>query len=564
MFLKSLTISNSGTPIRQINFRKGLNLIVDETTGNRRESGNNVGKTTILRLIDYCFGGDGRNIYSDPEFRDKSNTEVARFLTENNIIITMTLVDDLESPLSRQIVVRRNFLKRKEKIFEIDGEQQTIESFPRELKRLIFDSTSDKPRLRQIIAKNIRDEKDRVSHTLRVLNPYTRAEEYEALYLFWMGIEVDTNARKQQLIQSRATEQRMLDALKKETSLSQIEQSLIVVNRTIDELDRKKDDFEIHDGYEHDLGELNGVKQRINELSTRIGSLSLRRDLVLESKAELEGELSNLDPQNVRALYEEAKLLMPDLQKSFEATVAFHNQMVREKVGFITRELPSLDEELAETRRAISDALAREKTLGAKLRRLGIVEDLQLLITELNQAYEQRGRLEEQKRRWDASTERVHEMDAQLEAINKGIESKDELLQRRVAEFNRYFSDISSRLYGEKFVLSADWDVRGLDLKVSSIGGNLGTGKKKGQIAAFDLAYIRFADAEGIRCLHFVLQDQIENIHDNQISSLLTDVVSEIDCQYVLPVLRDKLPAEVDVDAYVVVSLSQDDKLFRM
>ena len=564
MFLKSLTISNSGTLVRQVTFRKGLNLIVDETTGDRRESGNNVGKTTILRLIDYCFGGDGTNIYSDPEFKDKSNTEVARFLTENNIIITMTLVDDLESPHSRQIVVRRNFLKRNEKIFEIDGEQQTIESFPRELKRLIFDSTSDKPRLRQIIAKNIRDEKDRVAHTLRVLNPYTRAEEYEALYLFWMGIEVDTNARKQQLIQNRATERRMLDALKKETSLSQIEQSLIVVNRTIDELDRKKDAFEIHDGYEHDLGEMNGVKQRINELSTRIGSLSLRRDLVLESKAELEDELSNVDPQNVRALYEEAKLLLPDLQKSFEATVGFHNQMVREKVEFITRELPSLDEELAEARRAISDALAKEKALGAKLRRLGIVEDLQLLITELNQAYEQRGRLEEQKRRWDASTERIREIDAQLEAINKGIESKDELLQGRVAEFNRYFSDISWRLYGEKFVLSADWDTRGLDLKVSSIGGNLGTGKKKGQIAAFDLAYIRFADAEDIRCLHFVLQDQIENIHDNQISSLLTEIVSEIDCQYILPVLRDKLPAEVDVDAYQVVSLSQDDKLFRL
>jgi len=336
------------------------------------------------------------------------------------------------------------------------------------------------------------------------------------------------------------------------------------VNRTIDELDRKKDAFEIHDGYEHDLGEMNGVKQRINELSTRIGSLSLRRDLVLESKAELEDELSNVDPQNVRALYEEAKLLLPDLQKSFEATVGFHNQMVREKVEFITRELPSLDEELAEARRAISDALAKEKALGAKLRRLGIVEDLQLLITELNQAYEQRGRLEEQKRRWDASTERIREIDAQLEAINKGIESKDELLQGRVAEFNRYFSDISWRLYGEKFVLSADWDTRGLDLKVSSIGGNLGTGKKKGQIAAFDLAYIRFADAEDIRCLHFVLQDQIENIHDNQISSLLTEIVSEIDCQYILPVLRDKLPAEVDVDAYQVVSLSQDDKLFRL
>jgi len=175
VFLKALSISNSGTLIREITFRKGLNLIVDETTGDRRESGNNVGKTTILRLIDYCFGSDGKNIYSDPEFKEKSNAEVARFLTENNVVVQMTLVDRLSTPGSRQIVVRRNFLKRKDKIFEIDGEQQTTESFPRELKRLIFDSTSEKPKLRQIIAKNIRDEKNRVAHTLRVPAPLHKA-----------------------------------------------------------------------------------------------------------------------------------------------------------------------------------------------------------------------------------------------------------------------------------------------------------------------------------------------------------------------------------------------------
>ncbi len=90
-----------------------------------------------------------------------------------------------------------------------------------------------------------------------------------------MGIEVDANARKQQLIQERTIEARMLDALKKETSLSQIEQSLIVVDRTISELSKKKDEFEINDGYEEELAELTFVKQRINELSTRVGSLEV-------------------------------------------------------------------------------------------------------------------------------------------------------------------------------------------------------------------------------------------------------------------------------------------------
>ncbi|MCP4629368.1 MAG: DUF2326 domain-containing protein [bacterium] len=64
----------------------------------------------------------------------------------------------------------------------------------------------------------------------------------------------------------------------------------------------------------------------------------------------------------------------------------------------------------------------------------------------------------------------------------------------------------------------------------------------------FDLAYIQFADALGIDCLHFILHDQIENVHDNQISSLLPEIVSEVNCQYVLPVLRDKLPEDIDVD----------------
>ena len=60
MFLKRLDIQNNDSIIRSINFHKGINLIIDETqTSDKKESGNNVGKTTVLRLIDFCLGGKG-------------------------------------------------------------------------------------------------------------------------------------------------------------------------------------------------------------------------------------------------------------------------------------------------------------------------------------------------------------------------------------------------------------------------------------------------------------------------------------------------------------------------
>ena len=57
MFLKSLSIINNGesSVIREIKFHKGVNLILDETSSaDKTESGNNVGKTTVFRLIDFA------------------------------------------------------------------------------------------------------------------------------------------------------------------------------------------------------------------------------------------------------------------------------------------------------------------------------------------------------------------------------------------------------------------------------------------------------------------------------------------------------------------------------
>ncbi len=69
MFLKSLTITRGdGAIIRDIRFHQGLNLIIDETPiVSGKETGNNVGKTTVLKLVDFCLGATAKGIYTDPE-----------------------------------------------------------------------------------------------------------------------------------------------------------------------------------------------------------------------------------------------------------------------------------------------------------------------------------------------------------------------------------------------------------------------------------------------------------------------------------------------------------------
>ena len=79
----------------------------------------------------------------------------------------------------------------------------------------------------------------------------------------------------------------------------------------------------------------------------------------------------------------------------------------------------------------------------------------------------------------------------------------------------------------------------------------------------FDLAYIAFADEENLSCLHFLLNDKKELMHDNQLNRV-AEYVKDKDVQLVISILKDKLPDGLIQKSNVVVELSQDSKLFKM
>ncbi len=563
MFLKSLTIANGKNIIRKVNFHKGVNLIVDNTLGTN-ETGNSVGKTTVLRLINFCLGGDGKNIYKDTEFKNKENNKIESFLRENDILITLILTSNLGDQNAKEIIIEKNFLNRSNKILKINKEKINANQFDKTLKQLLLGFNLEKPTFKQIAAKNIRDEKNRLSNTVKVLNPYTTSAEYEALYLLWLGVSIDSAEEKRSLTLEKKPLEKMITNIEKSGNLSQIIQSLSVINDHIFALEKDKNIYTVNANYEEDIKKINSMKSKLNELSLKNTRLVIRKNLILESKKDLEKDVSLIDTQQIKHLYNRAKILMPNLQKSFEDVLGFHNQMTANKVEYITKELPELKVKITQIKLEIQTLLKSENELAKTVYKNDVLDSLNKIAIELNRNYEDKGKWLERKERLEALMCEMQEVEEKLNNINKEINSKDKVIQEKVTTFNKYFSSLSNKLYGESFVLSTNYsnDCYGLD--ISSLDGNVGTGMKKGQIAAFDLSYIQFADELNIKCLHFILHDQIETVHGNQILKLLTEVVSGINCQYIASILKDKLPPDLEVDKYAVLNLSQNEKLFKI
>lgn len=564
MFLKELKIENKLGVIREISFHKGLNLIVDDTIENSKQTtGNNVGKTTVLRLVDFCLGSSGKNIYQDSEFKEQENNTVKDFLIDTEVLITLNIVDDLDF-VTESILIKKNFLKYTKKIQEING--KTIindKEFDLKLKELIFNTDVEKPTFKQIVSKNIRDEKNKLTNIVKVLNPYTKIEEYEALFLFWLGINTDTHNQKELLGKEKTREESFQKRLKKEGELSLIEQQLELVNSKIEELQKVKANFNFNEKFESQILELNEIKLNLSRLSTELSRLNMRRELIIESKTDLETEKTNIDINQIESLYNKASKLITNLQVTFQETVKFHNDLIDEKIKYIDKELPSLTEKLQSISREITSLRRQEKILSVFISASDYSDDYDTILINLNSLFEIKGNLEERKRYWISSNEKLERISEELETINSEINSKDNLIQKRITLFNKYFTKISNELYGEEYLLSTQKNEKGYDLIVTNLEGNPSTGKKKGQIAAFDFAYILFAAEIELKAIHFIMHDQLENMHDNQLSTILINLANSIDCQFILPIVKDKIPSDIDIDKYIVLRLSESNKLFK-
>ncbi len=566
MFLKSLLISTPTKVIREINFHKGLNLIVDDTPNSETSTGNNVGKTTILKLIDFCLGRDGSVIYKDPENKREEYKIVKDFLINEKVIITLTLVDDIETPHT-EVEISRNFLKRKEIICTINGEDVNVGELETKLMHTIFPSLNiSKPTFRQIIAHNIRYEDIRLNNTLDILNAYTRTEEYETLYLFLFGCDYDEGRRREELIANIKSEEVYLKRLQRAHTKSAYKVALEDVGREIVKLEDQKSKLNINPQLDKDMSDLTAIKERLNSIGSQRNGLQIRRNIIQESIEGFKDQKFEYDLAQLQLIYQQASSLIPVLQHTFEEMVEYHNKMLANRIVFIESEIPNVEKQILALTKQFDELRLQEVALTEKITTSDTFEELENIILALNKQYTLKGQYSSIIEQIEEVEKDLKKYQQELSQIDDGLFAEDfqAKVDSQLSKFNAIFADISDELYNERYAVKSDvvTNRKGQrNYKFSVMETNLSTGKKQGEISCFDIAYTIFADQEDIPCLHFILNDKKELMHDHQLITL-ADIANRENIQFVASILKDKLPEQLQKEEFYVVELSESKKLF--
>lgn len=568
MFLKYLLITNNEGLIRKIDFRMGVNLIIDETLHGTSATGNNVGKTTILRLIEFCLGGDQRKIYSTRE--NGENKLVKDFLKETETEVELCLTDSLVMPESRDVIIRRDFKGGRKALRKINGENVLQGEYDSAVQKALFGVVTEKPTYRQIVSHNFRIDDMSLQNALQTVHKYTTEEEYEALHLYMFGANLDDTARKIALSAKIKEDQGFKKRLEEKAGEGQLKSALGVVENMIVELEKQKAAYHLNPDFEKDLEDLTSTKQMLSQLAVVQNSINLRRSLIREAAEEVTAMKSQANAQEVAAIYQQARAFNHNIQRTFEELLAFHNEMLSRKANFIAEELPELDQRLQEINMDIAAYRKREKALEEKLNLSVNFEQFDKFISSLNDLYQQRGTLKK-------SIEQIEEVSKKIESNINLVDGIDQnlfsdqhkaFIQEQVDKFNVLFSSISRTLYDENYAINCDIVVNRKGKMVykfmSFTTDNFSTGKKQGEIVCFDLAYVTFADEEKIPCLHFVLNDKKELMHGNQLLRIAEQAEKQGNVQYVASILSDKLPKGLNIDKYVVQTLTQEERLFKI
>ena len=567
MYLSKLTISSPGKVIRDIEFHKGLNLIVDETPENTTGTGNNVGKTTVLLLIDYCLGGDVDGIYRNPEDKHESYALVKDFLIGNNVIVTLILVDDLDTP-SKKVVIERDFKTGRSSLIRINGKNVTRKDFVAELESAIFPEVkTETPSFRQIIAHNIRIDNLRLENTLKTLT-MGKNEEYEALYLFMFGCPNDSAAKKTQLAQELDTEKKYKRRMERNRSKNEYKAALSVIESDIEKLIERNDNLNINENLQLDINSLNALRAQINKVTSRTSLLSLRRELINETVESFDKQNFGEDVVQLEMIYKQASAYVPKMQRTFKELVDFHNTMLENKKAFVVQELPSIQKEIESLSVELERLKEKETVMAEKVLKSDTYEELEVIIVQLSELSRRKGAFESYISQIESAEKVIKEKCEEMKKIDDGLFTADfaQRLEAQRDKFNKIFSEVSHEIYDEQYIISDEVDTqKGKQLYKFHITdvANFSSGKKQGEISCFDIAYTVFADQEGIPCLHFILNDKKELVHGNQLNKF-AEAVNKYNVQFVCSMLYYKLPSVLRKDEHVVVRLSQDSKLFRI
>ena len=318
------------------------------------------------------------------------------------------------------------------------------------------------------------------------------------------------------------------------------------------------------DEYREELDSKRKLTLRINDLQEKMELVEFEIANIENSIMSLSKEKSEINIQILQAIYQEAKSYIPKLQKNFEDMISFHNSMIQNRIDFIQKQLNVKKELLEQYSSQLANILEQKEKITIEALDEGLLDELNMLNRKIEDLSLKKGEIKQ-------SIQLLEEQEAVRQDLNKELlviqnQMENDGIDEKIKKFNHFFSDYCDKLYGEKYLLAynENWkDEKKFPVSIASLGGKVGTGKKKAVIVAFDLAYMQYSIHMGIKVPQFVIHDKMENTHINQIKTIF-EICEGIDGQYIIPILRERIDKveQKYVEKAKVLELSTNNKFF--
>ena len=565
MRLNKLIILKNDSLVREVTFKDGLNLIVNKRTSGK-DSGNSVGKSTLSRVLDYLFMSSGHDIYHDAEF-GKDIPEIVS-LINNNVLkfsLDFNTVETKKAVISRIISIDDKNSKYFLNDVEVDKKQ-----YSEFIAQAVFGLTTDKPSLRNVSHKFIRNTNDKMQKTLNFLHGNTTPDVYDLLYLFLFGFNGLPLIKKKGDFNKEIKKQKTyLAAYRNPNRETVLAKMIKPLKKEIAEAERNIKNFDFKDSHDESLKKLSEIQKNISDYSLSYASLNMRVRNIEESILSLKNNITQLVENDLMEIYNSAGIYFNgELKRTYEEMVLFHNDIIKNKISFLESELLKKKEEIETVNKKINDLHEQESSLFRTIKEPETLKSINQLFNKLTELRENLASIESNLSRINDTNALIKSLEDSREKLLLEIELAVQGLEKNIEIFNEFFGDLTKEIYGERYIfdLSFDVDKGKCNFDISCVTPNSNGGKKKGEITAFDLAYIKFVDKIKLKRPTFVIHDSIEDVDVNQIRDIFFEA-NNINGQYIVSILSDKFSEDADMKMMMsnsILELSSTNKFFKV
>jgi len=579
-----------------IEFSTGLNVVLAEIRlpENQDKDTHNLGKTTLGRLIDFCFLA-GR----DPKF----------FLFKHeDLFKNFVFFLEIELADSSYVTVRRGVEEASKICFKKhEAARQDFTELPKsdwdhvdlpfERAREMFDSLLDWRAIspwqyRKGLGYQLRSQDDYqdVFQLRRFAGKHADWKPYVAHILGFDYKPIELHYEKKAQLEEKKIKAEMV---KTELGGSvddtgKIEGILLLKQK---DAEKKQNLLDAFDFRQQDKEQ---TKQLVDEVDTRISALNSQRYSLNQTKkkivASLEEDQILFNPEEAQSLFKEVGVLFSgQIKKDFDQLIAFNRAITEERRGYLQEERVEIE---AELKRIGSDLNALGKRRSDMLAFLSgtdvfakyklVTDDLVTLRAEIVSLERQRGfirRLQELRAEIRTLSEEGTHLQSQIEA---NVETQSANNDSMFSSIRLFFSEIVEDVIAHKALLNVlvnkeghlDFTAEILDDAGNATSADLGHTYRKLLCIAFDLAVVRaHLDDKFPR---FVYHDGVFESLDDRKKANLLKVIREYADLGVQPIITlidsDMPPASANDEPVfspdqIVLTLhdeGSDGRLFRM